>query len=96
VNNIKNQFMKNENDTSSSPGQKDTPAQATKPGHRGVSNNAETVICGLDGRVIVTFAEPAPSESAEVTAQGDKRPSWLRTLRRDGKPRWQTNRRSAR
>jgi hypothetical protein len=39
---------------------------------------------------------PAPAEAVQDAAQADKRPSWLRTMRRDGKPRWRTNRRSSR
>jgi hypothetical protein len=60
-----------------------------------VTPSTEVWVCGLDGRITIHPTIPAPAESAEVAAQADKRPHWLRTLRRDGKPRWQTNGRSA-
>jgi hypothetical protein len=59
-------------------------------------DEAITFRCGVNGSIIIHPTIPAPEQSAQDAAQADKRPSWMRTMRRDGIARWQTNvRRSA-
>ena len=86
-----------------SPNEKERPAVSDPNAPSEATPAAETVICGRDGRVRITFTEPAPA-AAQVKAQEQpedvlafrpKRSHWRDILRRDGKPRWQTNRRSA-
>ena len=69
------------------------PAAITTDARGGVNTSSETVIYGLNGCGRITFGEPAP---IQAEPKADNRPSWLKTMRQKGKPRWKLNGRSSR